>query len=28
MADLVKNPEEGDPTVKSNMLVFLAGFRF
>jgi len=28
MANLVKDPEEGDPTVKSSMLLLLAGFKF
>lgn len=28
MANLDKEPAEGDPTVKSNMLLFLAGFKF
>ena len=27
-ADLVKDPEEGDPTMKSNMLLLLVGFKF
>jgi len=28
MANIVKDPEEGDPTVKTNMFLILAGFKF